>query len=74
MSLQDVAFLPSELVSPPHSLNIVVEVKALGPPHVPKQWLGASKGMLPVMYFRSMKPFLYKSKMKEIIRLLTQMR
>ena len=34
MGFQDVVFLPSELVSPPHFLGIAVEVKASGPPHV----------------------------------------
>ena len=40
MGSQDVAFLPSELVFTPRFLNIVVEVKALGPPHVSRLWLG----------------------------------
>ena len=37
-----------ELVFTPHFLEIVVEVKALGLPHVLELWLGVSKGMLPV--------------------------
>ena len=36
MGFQDVAFLSPELVSPTHFLIIVVEVKALGQPHVLK--------------------------------------
>ena len=46
-----------ELVFPPHFIKIVVEVKASGPRHILKLWLGASKGMLHVKYFCSMKPF-----------------
>ena len=34
MSFQDVVFLPSRASFPPHFLRIVVDVKALGPPHV----------------------------------------
>ena len=33
----------------------MVEVKASGPPHVLKLWLGVSKGMLPVKCFCSTK-------------------
>ena len=40
MGFQDVAFLPSRACFPPHFLKIVVEVKALGPLHVIKLWLG----------------------------------
>ena len=46
----------SELVPTPHFLNIVVEVKASGPPHVLELSLGVSKGMLPVKYFCSISP------------------
>ena len=35
---QDAAFLPSTFL--PHFLRIVVEVKASGPPHVLRLWLG----------------------------------
>ena len=48
MGLQDVAFLPPELVFTPYLKNIVEEVKASGTPHVLKLWLGLSKSMLPV--------------------------
>ena len=34
---------PAELVFPPCFLNIVVEVKALGPPHVVKLCLGQAR-------------------------------
>ena len=45
MDLQDVPFLPSESVFMPHFLKVVVvEVKASGPPHVMKPWLGVSHG------------------------------
>ena len=42
-----------ELIFPPHVLKIVVVVKASGPPHVLKLWLGVSKGILPVRYVHS---------------------
>ena len=29
----------------------MVEVKAMGPPHVLRLWLAVSKGMLPVRYY-----------------------
>ena len=38
-----------ECVFPPYFLQIVVEVKASGPPHVSKLSLAVRKGMLPVM-------------------------
>ena len=72
MGFLDVTFLPSrasltshflhivvevKAMGPPHFLPIVVEVKAMGPPHVLKLWLGVSKGMLPVEYFRSNRSF-----------------
>ena len=50
MGLQDVALLPPKLVITPHFLNIMVEVKASGPQHVLKLWLGVGKGMLPAKY------------------------
>ena len=53
MGFQDVAFLPPLTSFPPHFVKIVVEVKASGPPHVLRLWLGVSKGMLAVEYFRS---------------------
>ena len=40
MGFQDVAFQPSRVNYPPHFIKIVVEVKALAPPHVLKLWLG----------------------------------
>ena len=68
MGFQDVTFLPSRANFSPHFLKIVVEVKASGPPHVLALWLGVSKGMLPVRYFRSNKSsFLCKSNFIEII-------
>ena len=51
MCFKNVAFLSPKLVFPPHLLKIVVELEALGPPHVLELWLGVSKGMLPVKYF-----------------------
>ena len=50
MPITGVAFLPQTpgASHTPHFLNVAVEVKALGTPHV---WLEASKGMLPVKYF-----------------------
>ena len=57
MSSQDVAFLPSRDSVPPHFFKIMVEVIASGHPHVLKLWLGVSKGMLRVEYFRSNKAF-----------------
>ena len=53
MGFQDVAFMSSQASFPPHFLNTVVEVEALGPPHVLKLWLWLSKGILPVKYFCS---------------------
>ena len=44
-----------ELLFPPHFLDIVVEVKASGPPLALRQSLGVSNGMLPVRYFCSNK-------------------
>ena len=51
MCFQDVEFLSSQANFPPYFLKIVVDVKALGLPHVLKLWLRVSKGMLPVKYF-----------------------
>ena len=39
VSFQDVAFLQTKLAFPPHFLITVVEVKALGPPHILGLWL-----------------------------------
>ena len=36
---------------PLHFLKIVVEVRALGLPHILTFWLEVSRGMLPVKYF-----------------------
>ena len=54
MSLHDTVILCScspELVFTQRFLQIVVLVKASGPPHVLVLWLGVTKGMLPVRYF-----------------------
>ena len=56
MSFQDVAFMPSRANFLQHFIKIVVEVKASGPPHVIKLWLGETKGMLPVKCYCSAKP------------------
>ena len=56
MGFQDVVFLTSRAsFLSPHFLRIAVEVKASGPLHVLKLWLGVSKCMLPVNYFCSNK-------------------
>ena len=39
----------------PHFLQIVVEIKVSGPPHVFNLWLGVSKGLLHVKDFCSIK-------------------
>ena len=71
MCFLDVAFLPTEIVFPPHFLNIAVEVKASGPPHVLKHWLWVSNGMFCVKYFFANKaPSLCQSNFMEIMRLL----
>ena len=70
MGFQDVAFLPPEIVFPPHFLKIVVEVGASGAPHVLGVWLGISKDMLPVKYFCSTKSLLCQSNFMEIIWLM----
>ena len=54
---QNVVFLPSRTSFPPHFIKIVVELNTLGLPHVLKQLLGESKGILPVKYFCSNKAF-----------------
>ena len=51
MSVQDVAFLPSGASVFTTFLRMLVEVNALGRPHVLELWLRVSKGMLPVRYF-----------------------
>ena len=61
MGFQDVAFLHSRASFSITFLKIVVEVKAPGPPHILQLWLGVSKGMLPVKYFRSNKTSFYAS-------------
>ena len=45
-----------KLVFTPHFLKIVVGVKALGPPHVLRLWLGVSKGMFPIKFFTPTNP------------------
>ena len=55
MGFLNVPFLPSRTSLCASFLNTVVVVNALGPPHVLKLWLGVSKGMLSVKYFRSNK-------------------
>ena len=49
----DAMFLPSQACFPPHFIKIVVEVKAFGPAHVLKLWLGINMDMLHVEYFCS---------------------
>ena len=66
---QDVAFLPSKRVLPPHFLKMVVVVKALGPPHVLKLWLESSKGKLPVNTLAPTKPHLCQVNVMEMIGL-----
>ena len=51
MGVLEVAFLPSRASFTPHFLEILMDVKASGLPHVLKLWLGVSKGMLPAKYF-----------------------
>ena len=51
-----------------HFLQIVVEVKASGPPHILKLWLEVKKGMLPVKYFCSNKASLCRLNFMEIVR------
>ena len=58
MGFQDVAFLPSGASFLPHFTTIVVEVKAVGTPHVLKLWLRVSKGMLPEEYIHSDKAYI----------------
>ena len=53
---------PPELVFMPHFLHVVVEVEALGPPHVLILWLGVRKGMVPVKYFSPAKPLFVSAK------------
>ena len=55
MGVQDVAFLSNRASFPSQFLEIMVEVNVSEPPHVLKLWLGVSKDMLPVEYFRSNK-------------------
>ena len=45
--LQDVAFLLIRASFPPHFQKTVVEMKALGLPHVLKLWLGVKKSHAP---------------------------
>ena len=46
---------PAELVFSPYFTNVMVKVKALGPPHVIKLWLGVNEDMLPIKYACSKK-------------------
>ena len=62
IDFQDEAFLPSRASFSPHFLEIKVKLKASGPSHVLELWLGVSKGMLPVKYFRSNKASFYGSR------------
>ena len=50
MGSQDVEFQPSRATFSTTCQKIVVEVKASGPPHVIRLWLGLSEGMLPAKY------------------------
>ena len=69
MSFWDEAFLPSELVFPPHFLKIVVKVKTSELPHALRLLLAVNKGMLPVKYFRSNKAtYLCQLSIMEIIK------
>ena len=68
MSFQDVAFLRSSARVSLHFLNIVVEVKASGPPHVLKLWLEVSKTCKIFLLQQSL--FLCPSNVMEIIKLL----
>ena len=61
IGFHDVAFLPPELVLPPHFLIVVVAVMASGLPHALRLWLGVSKGMFPVKYFAPTKPLCVSS-------------
>ena len=71
MGLQDVKLLPSRASFPPHFIQIVVEVKASGSPHVLKLWLVVRKGMLPVKQILPQQSlFLCQSNFMEIMRLL----
>ena len=70
INFQDVAFLLSKDNFSTTFLKSLVEVKALGPSHVLKLWLGVIKGMLLVKYIRSNKDcFLCQLNFIEIIRL-----
>ena len=71
MGFQDVAFLPSELVFPPHFLGIAVDVNASGPPYVLKLWFGCKQGHAPCKIpLLQQNHFLRQSNFIEIIRLL----
>ena len=61
MSFQDVAFLPYQACFSPYFLLIVVDVIALGPPHVLKLFFGVGKDMIPVKYFCSNKASFFVS-------------
>ena len=67
-------FCPPELVLPQHFLKIVIEVKASESPHVLKLWLGVSKGMLNVKYFRSTKPLYVSVEFHGYIKTVTRLR
>ena len=56
MGFQDVEFPTSRVTFSTTFLKSVVDVTALGSPHVLKLLLGVSESMLPVKLFRSKKP------------------
>ena len=74
MGLQDEAFLPPSAIFSPHFLKIVVEVKASGPPHVIKLWLGVSMEMLPVSTFAPTKPLFVSVKFHRDHKTATKLR
>ena len=65
--------LSSQFFSP-HFFNVVVELKASGPPHVFELWLGVSKVMLPVEYFCSNKASFVLAELNEDYETATKMR
>ena len=70
MCFWDVAFLPPRASFPPHFLQIVVEVKALGPPHVLRLWFGCKQEHAPCSIFLlQLILFLCQLNLMEIIRL-----
>ena len=60
---------PPKLDLAPHFLKIVVDVKALGPPHVLRLSLWVSKGILPIKHSLQQILHLCQLNVMEIIRL-----